>query len=139
MSEDIRKEIEENGFAMVHSCSGLKEHRLQCDGNCEETRVTALILELDAERDRWAKLGMNTQGVTIDMFMLECSVLTLIEILVDKLGLTKDEINEQYFRPKVLQRLTEVREANEEEIRLSRIGASGGSTLVGPHGEKLIQ
>lgn len=139
MSEEIRKEVEENGFAMVHSCSGLKEHRLQCDGNCEEMRVTETSLALDAERDKWEKLGMNTQGVGVDVFMLECSLLTIIDIIIDKLGIDKDEINDRYFRPKVLERLTTIREANEEQIRMARIGASSGPTLVGPHGEKLVQ
>lgn len=124
---------DENNPPMKNECSGLAQiHSDECDGSCEKTPCTELEVDLMNEHRNWARLGMNTGNVIQDLFRMNNQIEAIVESLKE---LIPRETLDDTFKKVMLKNMRGIREANEEEIRRSRIGVR--KQLFGPNGEPL--
>jgi|SRR6185295_1278353 len=108
----------------VYSCSGNQNHLPSCEG-CEVKKLLPIEIEIIKEQMRWEELGMTPlgsppqvpqiPGIPTDSFKLSIAVSALNKMIVEKLGLDEEELNNKY-RELLLERLVTIREANEEEM-----------------------
>jgi len=113
---------------LVFNCSGTLGHLHSCDTNCGTSKMTDTEIELYEEKKRWDALGMEAvgkphqmpvPGIPVDIFHVEMSLLTLIDAIVEAGVLSKEELDAK-FSENMLERLTRIREANEENVKAQR-------------------
>lgn len=122
--ERIRVMVEAN---QVYECSGTQTHNHDCEG-CEVRVLKDDEIAINEEMMRWQELGMTpigslyqlrqVPGVPVDTLKLEVALAALTQMCY-KLGMDEEELNIK-FREMFLDRLTAIREANEEAILEAR-------------------
>ena len=105
-----------------------------------------LEIALKEELQRWEILGMRAGGVpagfqapgiSVEIFELEMRLHTAINLLIEKGIITQEEADEKY-QQNMLDRLTAIREANEEQIKKARMAqqiAVAQKSILGPNGQ----
>lgn len=82
--------------------------------------------DLEAEQKKWNQSGLGDPGQHWHMgkmqFAFRCEILTIIEILKDKLDLTQDELDLR-FKSLILKEMQELFPAYQEEMRKARMAA----------------
>jgi hypothetical protein len=112
--------------------------------------ATENLVKLVNEAHAWARAQMSffgvpfayrgflpVQGIEIELFDLEIKVRLLQTIIEDKLGFTREQLDDM-FRGMKADRLREIREANEEEVKSQRLQAQLGvhrKPIFGPGGD----
>jgi hypothetical protein len=128
ITEEERKKMMMESY-QVYKCSGGLDHNPDCPGDCGTERLSDLDIAIHQERKRWDELGMSyfgslrgtgIPGVPVDVFLLEVSLFALIEYLQEKGVIEDQEEVDNIFRKTILERMTRIREANEEDIKRSR-------------------
>lgn len=125
----------------VFKCSGTLEHMHNCDGNCGTEELSELDVLLNQERQRWVELDMlpmgkppqiPVHGIPVETHHLEVSVATLVDFLAETGVIDKEALNVK-FKQYMLERLTRIREANQDAIiearRRQGIAVAGADVL----------
>lgn len=120
---------------VLHTCTNtVDEHSPNCDGLCEKYTMTKLDIDITNEMRAWARAGMNTNGISVDVFEMDMTVSAAFELMFEKGILDRNEWM-QKKRELTLEKLREIRKNVEPQIRRQRITAVGMPKLLGPNGE----
>lgn len=107
---------------------------------------TQLEVQLAEELKRWQLAGMRAAGVPagfevpgipVELYEIEVRTSAVIKLMMDKGIFTKEEAD-IYYQQEMLERLTKIREANEENIKKQRMAneiAVAQKRLLGPNGQ----
>jgi hypothetical protein len=123
-----------------HSCSDGLMHAPGCDGACADGEpMKEYEVDLLNEHREWGRVGMNPAMITSTStpFDFEARLSALSEFLVEK-GVIEDieELNEFYARLRI-ERMRDLRIANQEAVKRQRLGLPGKPQIFGPGGEIL--
>jgi len=110
------------------------------DGPKAETELERLRREVAAEEKKWVEAQMDPRGVSIDMFNMNCRVLTMVRLLLDKGVVEEEEFNTRYMRV-VLEEMRGIREKLQPQLEEARrkaeiLSPQGGIVLPGDFGKK---
>jgi hypothetical protein len=109
---------------------------------------TKLMVALKEEVKRWELLGWRINGVPmgvglpgigVEIFELDIRTSAVVKMLIDKEIFTKEEAD-IYYQQEMLDRLTKIREENEERVKAERIAAEiavAQRRIIGPNGQPL--
>jgi hypothetical protein len=112
----------------IFECSHNLQHLPTCDGDCGITTLEGLDREICIELKKWDELGMKAMGtlpespfpgIGVEIFHMELSQNTLVECLIEKGIFTREELDEKFKQHK-LDRLVDIREMNEEQVKEAR-------------------
>lgn len=127
-----------NNPPVQNGCSGLVElHAPDCDGSCEKTSVTELMVQMMNEYREWGKLGLDpTRIIGRDTHKMGNQLQALINI-VKGLGVTQVELDDEFMRC-TIKELQTVRLQHEDEFKRMRLGLSPkGPGVLGPDGKPI--
>lgn len=130
---------DEDNPPIAHSCSGGLMHAPDCDGSCADGEpLKEYEVDLLNEHREWGRVGMNPGMITISStsFDLEVRVGGLSEFLVEKGIIDVEELNEFYIRMRI-DRMRELRLANQDAVKRARLGLPGKPQIFGPGGNPL--
>lgn len=117
----------------LKSCSNLKEHDEDCDGNCEEVKATKGQVDLHNEIAIWAVKGVPIvgkpaviaaqipiPGFPVEILSTDKRLESLLEFLYEKNIIDKDEFME-FHRVRFMEFLKSAREHGEREEARAKI------------------
>lgn len=84
--------------------------------NKTEAELAALDKAIDEEDAAWAKLGLETNRIAMNGFIINVRTLTIVKILEEVLEIDEDVIN-FHFKTIMLQELQEAREILQGRLR----------------------
>jgi hypothetical protein len=136
----------------IFACSQGLEHIPQCDGTCPSNVIDESMCKLINEGLAWRRANMNFMGVPaayenvipvpglkVELFDLELKFELLRGIVLELAGISEEEIDVR-FREFKLERLREIRQANEAMVRQAHAAQTLGiqpKRILGPNGELL--
>ena len=107
-----------------------------------------LEIQLAEELKRWELAGMRAAGIPagfeipgipVELYEIEVRTAAIVKLLIEKEIFTKKEAD-IFYQKEMLERLTKIREANEENIKKERMAreiAVAQKRLLGPNGQPI--
>jgi hypothetical protein len=123
---------------LQNGCTGMVElHTPDCDGSCEKTPLTELMVQMMNEYREWGKLGLDPQKVIgRDTRKMGNQIQTLINTL-KTMGITQEQLDDEFMRC-TINELQTIRLQHEDEFKRMRLGLHPkGPSVLGPDGRPI--
>lgn len=115
---------------VVNACTGHNEvHLPECDGECEKITMDEFDIAIENEKRAWARLGWDKGNFGPDLLLQTVQIKTLIDIVMDKLGMTHDEFN-AVFKPNMLTLMKDIT----KNVKAFQDAQINRSRLIVPNG-----